>query len=170
MPHIREREKGYTEKRKKFLAPASFKWTQSRAYTHFCVLSWAKHFMTLYDWWNASMLRPAEMSSWKKSAPNTRNSYHPWSSLHQVHSQMIYTPRFLEKHCATYWQLYGFVFYGLKAIVCFCPDTFPSFTSKVSLIVLKSLKRTLLSALPCVFTKYLMLVEMRWDQVSACHY
>jgi len=67
------------------------------------------------------MLRPAEMSSWKKSAPNARNSYHPWSSLHQVHSQMICTPWFLEKHCATYWQFYGFMFHGFKAIICFRP-------------------------------------------------
>jgi len=61
-------------------------------------------------------------------------------------------------------------FMASRLLFVFGPSTFPYFTSKVSPTILMTLKRTQLRRAPCVFIKYLMLVAMVRDQVSACHY
>lgn len=145
MPQIREDKKSVDER--KLLAMVLFKWTQSWEYAYYCVLSWAKHFVTLYDWWNASMLRPAEMSSWKKSAPNARNSYHPWSSYIRFILRWFTLPGFWKNIVLHIDSFMVSCFMAPRLLFVFFLSIFPSLTSKVSLTVLMSLKQTLLSAL-----------------------
>lgn len=108
----------------------------------FFVLSWAKHFVTLYDWWYANMLSPAEMSSWKKSAPNARNSYHPWSSYIRFILRWFTLPGFWKNIVMHIDSFVASCFMAPRLLFVFILSIFPSLTSKVSLTVLKPLKRT----------------------------
>lgn len=171
MPLIREREKGSTEKKKKNIFSNGIiqmiRAEQTHIFVSLAELNTLWHSMTdeMLACWDQQKCQAG------RNLPQTLGTVTTHGVLYIRFILRWFTlPGFWENIVLHIDSFIALCFMAPRLLFVFVLSTFPSFTSKVSPTMPMSLKRTLLSSFPCVFTKYLMLVEMLRDQVSACHY